>query len=195
MMKKWLLTSTLAASLLLATPVANASDDSNLNDDLMTTIQLTSNFEMNTSIIDWQALPLTQRISTIKNGKIVPLVVEKAYEHSTFLANQQMIREEIATSKNYINIIIDGRTSIATFEDETIAELAIITKQTIEQLHHAEYNAGSLTLETARIAKAIRERDFIMAYTHMQTAKALQEEQILMWQTFNQNLQQIANYF
>lgn len=195
MMKKWLLTSTLAASLLLATPAANASDDSNLNDDLMTTIQLTSNFEMNTSIIDWQALPLTQRISTIKNGKIVPLVVEKAYEHSTFLANQQMIREEIATSKNYINIIIDGRTSIATFEDETIAELAIITKQTIEQLHHAEYNAGSLTLETARIAKAIRERDFIMAYTHMQTAKALQEEQILMWQTFNQNLQQIANYF
>lgn len=195
MMKKWLLTSTLAASLLLATPVANASDDSNLNDDLMTTIQLTSNFEMNTSIIDWQALPLTQRISTIKNGKIVPLVVEKAYEHSTFLANQQMIREEIATSKSYISIIIDGRTSIATFEDETIAELAIITKQTIEQLHHAEYNAGSLTLETARIAKAIRERDFIMAYTHMQTAKALQEEQILMWQTFNQNLQQIANYF
>lgn len=194
-MKKWLLTSTLAASLLLATPVANASDDSNLNDDLMTTIQLTSNFEMNTSIIDWQALPLTQRISTIKNGKIVPLVVEKAYEHSTFLANQQMIREEIATSKSYISIIIDGRTSIATFEDETIAELAIITKQTIEQLHHAEYNAGSLTLETARIAKAIRERDFIMAYTHMQTAKALQEEQILMWQTFNQNLQQIANYF
>ena len=195
MMKKWLLTSTLAASLLLATPVANASDDSNLNDDLMTTIQLTSNFEMNTSIIDWQALPLTQRISTIKNGKIVPLVVEKAYEHSAFLANQQMIREEIATSKSYISIIIDGRTSIATFEDETIAELAIITKQTIEQLHHAEYNAGSLTLETARIAKAIRERDFIMAYTHMQTAKALQEEQILMWQTFNQNLQQIANYF
>lgn len=69
MMKKWLLTSTLAASLLLATPVANASDDSNLNDDLMTTIQLTSNFEMNTSIIDWQALPLTQRISTIKKRK------------------------------------------------------------------------------------------------------------------------------
>ena len=194
-MKKCLLTSTLAASLLLATPAANANDDSNFNDDLMTTIQLTSNFEMNTSIIDWQALPLTQRISTIKNGKIVPLVVEKAYEHSTFLANQQMIREEIATSKSYISIIIDGRTSIATFEDETIAELAIITKQTVEQLHHAEYSAGSLTSETARIAKAIRERDFIMAYTHIQTAKALQEEQILMWQTFNQNLQQIANYF
>lgn len=69
MMKKWLLTSTLAASLLLATPAANANDDSNFNDDLMTTIQLTSNFEMNTSIIDWQALPLTQRISTIKKRK------------------------------------------------------------------------------------------------------------------------------